>query len=229
MVRYNNIFFLGLFALIYVIAGSSWAASAELTEADFKAMKVKDLRAFLEVRGLKCPGCQEKSDFVRIAYQNQAKNPTNEEAPSRTPPKGKLWEVWSGMAKTVCIQEATKRGNDPEAPPFSDVCATVSVAVDSFFMQHGRRISQRLKKTPESMLKTSYKPVYYDAGMIYLKRLVNQCFVSPTTMSKCESLGNVMEMMADKSMDVNMWLTNVGIENTNPMYDIIQSGNDGDL
>lgn len=229
MLRVNNIFLLSLCILVFILGGTHRSVSAELTETDFKAMKIKDLRAFLDARGLKCVGCQEKTDFVRMAYKNREKKPNNEEHTSRVVPKGKFWEVWSGVAKSVCAEEAIKRGNDPETAPFSDVCGTISTAVDSFFMQHGRRISQRLKKTPESMLKTSYKPVYYDAGMIYLKRLVNKCFVSPRSMTKCESLGNVMTMMEDKSTDINMWLTNVGIENTNPMYDIIQSGNDGDL
>lgn len=213
----------------YVQCGAPWSAAADLTEAHFKAMKIKDLRAFLDARSLKCVGCQEKADFVRIAYQNQAKNPVNEEPKSQTLPDGKLWEVWSINAKNVCAEEAIKRGNDPNTTPFSDVCSAVSTAVESFFMQHGRRISQKLKKNPSSILKTSYKPVYYEAGMIFLKKMVNKCFLSPTTISKCESLSTIIKMMEDKSTDMNMWLTNVGIENTNPMFEVIQSENNGDL
>lgn len=215
--------------ILYVFCVTDWSAAADLTEAQFKAMKIKDLRAFLDDRGLKCVGCQEKADFVRMAYQNQAKNPVNEEPRPQTLPDGKLWEVWSANAKKVCAEETVKRGNDPDTAPFSEVCSVVSTAVESFFMQHGRRISQKLKKKPDSILKTSYKPVYYDAGIIFLTKIINKCFLSPTTISKCESLNNILMMMEDKSTDMNMWLTNVGIENTNPMFDIIQSENNGDL
>eukprot|EP00796_Vickermania_ingenoplastis_P005532 gene5532-3990_t len=179
--------------------------SAQSTEAEFKAMKVKDLRAFLEERGLSCVGCQEKSDFVRVAYQNRDKKPSGR-AEVRRPPAMKLWEAWSANAKNICIEEVSKRGSDPTESPFSSVCETVSQAVDAFFMQHGKRIANRLKKKPEHMLKTSYKDVYYDAGIVYLKRLANKCLVSSS--EKCESLGYVMNLMESGSTDFNTWLTN---------------------
>lgn len=192
-------------------------------------MKIKDLRAFLSDRGLTCAGCQEKSDFIRVAMQNRNKKPSAGSEVRRPPPNKKLWEAWGENAKNICVEEVTKRGNDATTAPFSSVCETVFNAVDSFFMQHGKRIANRLKKTPDHMLKTSYKDVYYDAGIVYFKRLVNQCLVSPSAMEKCESLGQVMSMMEKSSTDFNTWLTNVGIENTNPMYEILQSRHDGDL
>lgn len=223
MYRGHN--FLCAFLMLGLLLCSFVSASPEkMTEADFRAMKIKDLRIFLEDRGLQCVGCQEKADFVRFAYQNREKKPSASSDTRKPPADKKLWEAWSENAKSVCHEEVQKRGNEPTASPFLEICDTIANGVDSFFMQHGKRIANRLKKIPDKMLKTSYKTVYYDAGYLYLRRLVGKCLVSPSSMQKCESLGNVMKLMEGSSTDFQMWLTNVGIENTNPMYEILQSG-----
>lgn len=203
-------------------------ANGELTEADFKGMKIKELKAFLNARGLSCVGCQEKSDFVRVAYANREKKASSSAPGSRSPPNSKLWEAWSKVAAEVCRSEVEKRGVDSSAEPYATVCSTISTGVDSFFMQHGKQIASRLKKRAEDLLKTSYKDVYYDAGVTYMKRMVNRCIVSSSAAEKCESLGHVMALMKSSSTDFGSWLTNVGIENTNPMYEILRS-TDGDL
>ncbi|KAG5466151.1 hypothetical protein LSCM4_01293 [Leishmania orientalis] len=201
--------------------------SATMTESDFKRMKVKDLRAFLLDRGLECAGCQEKSDFVRMAYQHRDKNPVGT-AKKREIPNKKFWEAWSDIAKKECEQAVKRRGNDATAEPFSTICDTIYSAADSYLMEHGRRVANQLKKTPQHLLKTSFKDVYFEAGCHLFRTLADYCLASPSSQKACQSLGSVMSAMDGSSgADFKMWTTNVGIENTNPMYDII--GEHGDL
>lgn len=201
-------------------------SSASLTEQDFKKMKIKDLRTFLDERGLTCVGCQEKSDFVRMAYANQD-TPVVGGVSKREVPDKKFWEAWSETAKQICGEAVTKRGSDPATEPFVSVCDTVEKATDAFMMQHGKRTATRLKKTPDNMLKTSYKDVYYEAGVRLFRKLVNYCLASSDMQAKCESLGFVMNAMEGGEVGgFQSWVTNVGIENTNPMYEIIDDQDD---
>ncbi|CAD2214529.1 hypothetical protein AGDE_03517 [Angomonas deanei] len=199
------------------------AVNASLTEDDFKKMKMKDLRIFLSSRGLECVGCLEKSDFVRLAFQNKDKQPLAS-ATKREIPEGKFWEVWEANAKTKCEEAVKKRGGDPASKPFSDVCHTIEKAVEGYFMQNGRQVATKLKKQPLQLLKTSYKDIYYDAGLRLLEKLSNHCLSTPDQQKKCSSMSNVMKLLEDEGFKV--YITNVGIENTNPMYDIIDDAAD---
>ncbi|CBH11025.1 hypothetical protein, conserved [Trypanosoma brucei gambiense DAL972] len=215
-----------LAAAVLVVLPLSSFASPELTEADFKRMKIKELRNFLEDRGLTCPGCQEKADFVRVAFTNRAKKPLSEEG-KREIPKAPLWEVWRDNAKLVCEEAAKKRGLDVTAKPQSDICSAVALVVENFFMQHGKRVANKLRKNHEALLKTSYKNVYYDAGHVLLKRLTEYCLVSEENQNKCSSIGSLTTMLeSGKMVDFAKWMTNVGIENTNPMYEVLDGRGD---
>nr|CCC90410.1 conserved hypothetical protein [Trypanosoma congolense IL3000] len=208
------------------ITASTTTAAPELTEADFKRMKVKELRSFLEDRGLSCPGCQEKADFVRVAFENRAKKPLSEEG-KREVPKAPLWEVWRDNAKTVCEEAATKRGLDLTAKPQSEICQSIALVVENFFMLHGKRTANKLRKNHEALLKTSYKGVYYDAGFVLLKRLSEHCLVSSDNHGTCSSVGSLTSLMeSGKVVDFGKWMTNVGIENTNPMYEVLDGRGD---
>jgi hypothetical protein len=201
-------------------------ASAELTEADFRKMKVKDLRAFLADRGLECTGCQEKSDFVRMAYQYRSLNPAGSPE-KRAVPAGKFWEAWADIAQTECEKAVKLRSNDPTTEPFKSVCSTIHSATDSYLMQHGRKVANQLKKTPHHLLQTSFKDIYFEAGSRLFQILADYCLASPAAQENCQSLGAVMSAMDGASgADFKMWTTNVGIENTNPMYEIIDTRDD---
>jgi len=47
------------------------AAPAEISEADVRALKSSQLKAFIEDRGLTCDGCIEKSHFVQKALESR--------------------------------------------------------------------------------------------------------------------------------------------------------------
>lgn len=211
--------------LLIVLLGQ--ITSASLTEADFKKMKVKDLRRFLQDRGLSCDDCQEKGDLVKMAFANQDKPAGPSATKDREVPQTTFWDAWSEEVKKQCEELTTKRDQDPTAEPYASVCSAVSMATESFLMQHGKRVAAKLKKTPANLLKTSYKHVYYDAGMVIFRRLIDKCLASPAMRSKCESLGFVTDTMENKDVaDFIGWVTNVGIENTNPMYEILEEGGD---
>lgn len=200
--------------------------SGALTESDFRKMKIKDLRTFLSDRGLECVGCNEKGDFVRMAYQSRDVNVVGS-AKKREVPNQSFWDAWSEVAKVECEKSVSRRGSDPLEEPFSTVCHTIQLAADSFLLQHGKRVANQLKKTPAALLKTSFKDIYYDAGCQLFQRLANQCLASPSSQEKCSSLGHVMNIMeSDSAVNFKSWTTNVGIENTNPMYEIIDARDD---
>lgn len=202
------------------------AADADLKERDFKRMKMKELRAFLDARGLVCAGCQEKNDFVRMAYENRDVK-TTASASKRDIPDSSFWEAWAATARTQCELAMNVRHMDSTIEPYSTICDVVHNAVDSFMMQHSKQIASRLKKTTHHMLKTSYSTVYYDAGIKLLQNLMNKCLVSSDQQHKCQSLGEVLHLMEPRPNSAfKAWLTNVGIENTNPMYEIIHDHGD---
>lgn len=212
--------------LIVCVLVTLVSVDASLTEKDFKRMKIRELQRFLDDRGLTCPGCQEKSDFVRVAFQNRDKKLAGS-VERREVPDTTFWEAWSAKMKTTCTERVVLRGNDPTQTPYSSVCDALQMATDSFLMQHGKAVASKLKKKPNHLLKTSYKGVYYDAGERLLQKFVNHCLASSALQSKCGSLGNVLKLMEGSTVaDYKQWVTNVGIENTNPMYEIVDDHGD---
>ncbi|KPI86890.1 hypothetical protein ABL78_4024 [Leptomonas seymouri] len=189
-------------------------------------MKVKDLRTFLSDRGLVCTGCQEKSDFVRMAYQYRSLKPSGSEEKRAIPAK-KFWEAWADIAQAECEKSVKLRSNEPTTEPFKSVCDTIHSATDSYFMQHGRKVANQLKKTPQHLLQTSFKDIYFEAGSHLFQILSDFCLASPAAQKKCQSLGTVVSSMdGECGADFKKWITNVGIENTNPMYEIIDTRDD---
>lgn len=94
-------------------------------------------------------------------------------------------------------------------------------------MQHGKQTASKLKKSTHHMLKTSYKSVYYDAGHKLIEKLVQSCLSSQREQAKCHSLSHVMSKMEQNNHhNFKTWITNVGIENTNHMFDILDDGAD---
>lgn len=56
-----------------MLAAFAMLAAAAATDADVSCekMRVKELRLFLEDRGLRCEGCAEKADFVAMCEANK--------------------------------------------------------------------------------------------------------------------------------------------------------------
>ena len=202
-----------LLCVVFVLVGS--AAAEEFSEADIKKMKIKELRKFLDDRGLECAKCEEKGDFVDMAKQH-LKTPVLASKQKKPIPKVPLWEAWSGIAKEVCLE---KNKGEPHR-----VCDSMATATDSMFMQYGKRTATKLKKKPDALLKTSWGDVYQQAGKKMLGRLANYCLKRAET--ECGTTSKVQSIMENdnkiKGVEFVKYLTNVGIENTNPMYEALK-------
>jgi hypothetical protein len=189
-------------------------AVAVPTEDQVKKMKVRELQSFLSDRGVPCEQCSEKSDFVKKALANR-------EAPllaskRKLKPKGEFWEHWSGLARSMCEEGAAKKG------AASELCGEIAPAVDSFFMQHSKRTASKLKKGTAALLKTSVAEPYQGAGRRLLSKLISHCLKNTAA---CASQTKVLELIDGnkiKNVDFSKWITNVGIENTNPMYEALK-------
>lgn len=188
-------------------------------EKEVKKMKVKDLKTFLTDRGVPCEACTEKGDYVKKVLAN-LQTPL---LPSKRKlkPKGEFWEFWAGLSKSVCNDAASKKNVDGSAA----ICDAVGAAVDSFFMQHGKRTAAKLKKKPANLLKTSVGEPYQGAGRRLIGKLVEHCLKSGSAGGACASSSKVTSLLEGnkvKNVDFQKWITNVGIENTNPMYEAMK-------
>ena len=187
---------------------------------EFKKMKIKAIREWLDDRGLACGDCQEKNDFVRFANDN-AKAPI---LPSRVKvePTGPFWDTWADLARDTCLEFSKKFGNDEETT--TKVCQAIRTATDSVFMQHGKRTAAKLKKKPADLLKTSLGDTYLKAGRRLFAKLSKHC-LAESNVATCVSSSKVQSLLESKKVkgvDMLTWITNVGIENTNPMYEILK-------
>lgn len=188
------------------------------TEKEVKKMKVKELKAFLGDRGVACEACTEKGDFVKKVVAN-LQTPL---LPSKRKlkPKGEFWEFWAALSKTICTDGATKKGKSAEDT--DAMCSSVGSAMDSFFMQHGKRTANKLKKKTANLLKTSVIEPYQGAARRLIAKLVDHCISKNGACSSPSKVTSLLEGNKVKSVDFQKWITNVGIENTNPMYEALK-------
>jgi hypothetical protein len=208
-----------LLAIVFI--GTVRAADATLTEADFKKMKIKDLKKFLDDRGADCKGCEEKSEFIREALKVAA-TPVQPSKVKTEIPKVPFWDAWATIAHEVCEQTADiKKVADVDVK--TNTCNAIKTATDSVFMQYGKRTATKLRKKPEALLKTSFGEIYQSAGKKMFTKLAGYCF---RHQKKCATASLVQDLMEndDKVKGVRFitYLTNVGIENTNPMYETLK-------
>lgn len=188
------------------------------TEAEFKKMTIRQLKKFLNERDIEYNDISEKSEFVSRAVEWASRN----KKVTRELPKEPFWEVWSKIARDKC-EAAVKSKDIGESG--TKVCDAVASAVDSFFMMNGKRTAGKLKKKPDALTKTANGDIYYNAGNRILGRLLGYCLNAKNRVA-CSSNSHVLELMDKdqvKGTGFGAWITNVGIENTNPMYELSNS------
>lgn len=186
-------------------------------ENEVKKMKVKELKVFLADRGVACEACTEKGDFSKKVLEN-LQTPL---LPSKRKlkPKGEFWEFWATLSQSVCSDAAAKKGNVDDAEA---ICSAVGSATDTFFMQHGKRTANKLKKKPANLLKTSVGEPYQGAGRRLIGKLVQHCLTKAGACASASKVSALLEGNTVKNVDFQKWITNVGIENTNPMYETMK-------
>lgn len=208
------------FLLAVVAACLISAGTANADEIpNFKKMKVKEIKSWMKDYGLSCPDCTDKESLVNFCVANAKAKP---KAVRNVVPTGKaFWEVWADNAKEICEQQSVKEGAGEEG---TKVCDAIKVATDAFFMQHGKRTANKLKKKPDALLKTSYADIYHGAGRRIFTRLAKHC-LAKSNRKDCQSSSKVQALMEGekvKGAPFVVYMTNIGIENTNPMYDILK-------
>jgi len=198
-------------------------AAADLTAADFKKMTIKQLKQWLQQRDISFHDISEKSEFIQRAVEWVANN----KQVVREEPKVPFWEMWAKIAKDKCEAAAAQKDLGENG---AKVCDAISIATDSFFMMHGKRTAQKLKKSPAALAKTSNGDVYFKAGTRIFNRLIGHC-LSAKNRAACSSSSHITQLLEKDSVKGTgfaAFITNVGIENTNPMYEVVNSKSHSD-
>lgn len=206
--------FVALFAVLMV--------SAE-TEAEFKKMTIKQLKQWMNQRDVSFADISEKSEFISRAVEWTQRN----KKVVRDLPTEPFWDVWAKIAKDKCLEAVNSKSIGDDG---IKICDAVASATDSFFMQHGKRTAAKLKKKPEALTKTANGDIYYNAGVRLFGRLIGHC-LNAKNRGKCVSTSYVSDLMEKdkvKGAAFSAWITNVGIENTNPMYEVVNSKSHAD-
>ncbi|CUG28569.1 membrane-associated protein, putative [Bodo saltans] len=201
-------------ALLFSAVTQAFAES----EAEFKKMNVRQLKKFLDERDVDYRDITEKSEFVSRAVEWAGRN----KKVVRDLPKEPFWEVWAKISRDKCEAAVATKGLGESG---AKVCDAVASAVDSFFMMNGKRTASKLKKKPDALTKTANGDIYYNAGSRIIARLLGYC-LNAKNRASCSSSSQVVELMDKdtvKGTGFGAWITNVGIENTNPMYELSNS------
>ena len=203
------------------------AQPPKTTVEQLRKMKVKELRRWLADRDKICNNvdCPEKADLVRFA-EKWIDSPVNPAKIKKPLPDKPFWEAWAEVARDICMQKA---GGDSADEEKTKVCKNIAKAVDTTFMMHGKRTATKLKKKPDALLKTSWGEIYHDAGKKLMTKLAAHCLSNANT--DCANSGKIEKLIEDDGkkkvagLALIKFITNVGVENTNTMFEALEDSN----
>ena len=182
--------------------------SSCVAEDEIRKMKIRELKTFLEDRDEDYSRCVEKRDFINAAVAVKDKKISAAKQKLKgylgAYPECPFWEFWASEARQMAVESGiTEKGQQ-----------ALYATVETCFMQHGKSVATKLKKGAGDLLKTSLKSPYYQAGVLNMK-ILTEHYVSHEAQRTD---------IRQKSESIFLpWITNVGIENTNPMYEILES------
>jgi hypothetical protein len=188
------------FLFLLLIIGSCLADDKIPAEAEIRKMKVKELRKFLDDRGLPCDGCVEKADFVKKAIAAKS-TPILDSKKPRVVNKDPIEKQWAPIVAEVCEAET-----DNES-----YCKQLKNIVDGFFFQYMRKYKRDLSVQEYHAAEVSFKHPYFAVGKIILKEVVQ--FMVKENTKKSEKVRAKLEARAVP------WLRDVCLENPNPMFE----------
>lgn len=113
-------------ALLALIAG----ARAD-DEVNCAALRTKELRKFLDARGLKCEGCAEKSDFVQMCEENQDAPLVEKPKPAAEPKDDKNIDDILASMKGMPGMDGIKMCANLFGSPLSGIAAPTATATAS--------------------------------------------------------------------------------------------------
>lgn len=184
-------------------------AEETLTDADFKKMKIKQLKRFLLDRGVECHGCVEKSDFVRLAVQHAKtalKNPGGR-IPSELP-TDPLWDVWAKKADELCQRLLSTEQKE------NKFCNSLSNVVDSVVMKYAKRYQKELKVEKQQLMKYTLTEPYQEAGLKRIQKVI-KWMGKTNTKSQKDIEGQLEEPLQS-------WLRDCSLQNINTMHDTLK-------
>eukprot|EP00993_Chasmostoma_nieuportense_P003826 NODE_4526_length_774_cov_480.774343_g4367_i0.p1 GENE.NODE_4526_length_774_cov_480.774343_g4367_i0~~NODE_4526_length_774_cov_480.774343_g4367_i0.p1 ORF type:complete len:205 (-),score=52.39 NODE_4526_length_774_cov_480.774343_g4367_i0:97-711(-) len=177
-------------------------ALGNISDAELRKMKIKDLKKFLSDRGVVCNDCFEKGDFVAKAIVSKSIDILPSKLPKQvnTEPIDKRW---GKVATEVCDAITQLEG----------YCKALKSVVEGSFFQYGRKFKRELSVTEPHLAQVSFTDPYFKAGKLLLTKTV-QYMVKENT-KKNEQIRKKYEN------DFIPWLRDCALENTNTMYEIL--------
>jgi len=178
-----------------------------ISEAQLKKMKIKDLKAFLESRGMDCVGCAEKSDFVRRALQVKDRPVVNEALKPVEVKSDPIWEQWRDKAKEICEKHC------PASLQTQGYCKQLMLVVETVVEKYAKRFHKQLSVTPIQLTKYSMSHPYKIAGETLIRRTLNMMVKQET-----KAVAKIEKHLEEP---LNFWLRDCALQNINTMNDIL--------
>lgn len=175
-------------------------SDATVDEAAIKKMKIKEVRKFLDDRGVACDGCFEKADFVKKAVANMAL-PILDSRKPKVVNNDPIEKQWAPQVMEICEAETDKPG----------FCKQLKAVVDGAFYQYMRKYKRDLSVTEAHTAEISFKHPYSTIMRKMLKETVQHMVQKD---SKKQDL-------IRKKFEPTFipWLRDVALENPNPMFE----------
>eukprot|EP00667_Euglena_gracilis_P018994 EG_transcript_20264 len=191
-------------AALYVILFMSLQflslGSGVLTEDSVRAMKIKDLRKFLDDRGIPCEGCVEKADFVKKALATKD-TPVLDAKKPKVVNKEPIEKRWAPIVDEVC-----KANTDKE-----DFCKQLKGVIDGSFFQYMRKYKRELSVS---------EPHVADVSMTHPYLLIGKKIIKEVVLHMVQQDSKKADVIRAKLEPRFIpWFRDVCLENPNPMFE----------
>jgi len=202
-----------LFAILAVVCCLIVVYSApgdrpnKVTDRDLDKMKIKELKKFLDDRGIACPGCTQKEDLLAKAKAHKdtpvSKRTRTDQLKNADMDALTFAEAWKVKTRQLCATES--RG----AERHQAVCDAVSDAVHNQFSTMVVGLAKGLGKNQDKIKDISLGDPYVRAGEMNIKKSVKWALEGGVTDEK--------EIKDQLQKDVTQWLMDTAMENDRNM------------
>ncbi|KAJ9469663.1 hypothetical protein DIPPA_00123 [Diplonema papillatum] len=206
-----------IFGIVVFMAVAMFAAADENneeeayvppTEAEVRKMKIKQLKQFLEDRGLLCKDCFEKNDFQKFVLANREVKLLASKRPRKVK-KEPLDTAWKKMALEVCEEV---KAPEAQCKPFTKV-------VTGSFDMHGRKVSKQMHREVTLITKTSMGVPYAEAMSFLFRETLKWMVKNDITTQDA-----VREKLDTR---IKMFVTECASDNPNPSYEFLEKAKKG--
>ena len=175
-------------------------------------MKIKELKSFLKVRGVACPDCLEKSDFVRKALEVRSQPSIHQAAAPVKVSSEPLWDQWSAVARTICEEVVSAEQKEQK------YCKVLADATENVVMRYGKRYVKELSVEKQQLTKYTFTHPYKSAGETRIRRVAKWMAAK----------GNkkLADVEARLETPLQSWLRDSALQNINTMLDTLQGSDE---